>query len=253
MRFGKEGGDVEVVLIPVQRSGLARLDGFSPVAPWQASLASGPRFPGLTTASVASSIRASANNATRRAWSHIGTLCRKSVRRYSGSSRLMRCDRTAEDTGPSAVSLRSDLTPKQEFDAIVGPERLWWRYCQDIICGLPGKSPDLQLTELSAAERRLRDLGDDQASSADTAQTFIGAVHMIAEITRIIAGLPRTRPMMRRRTHRRGAHVSGLTPGRSRPSRMVNGRYCGTAPFVAGASVPGTGKRPCRNARRRAY
>ena len=100
----------------------------------------------------------------------------------------MRRDRTAEDTGPSAVSLRSDLTPKQEFDAIVGPERLWWRYCQDIICGLPGKSPDLQLTELSAAERRLRDLGDDQASSADTAQTFIGAVHMIAEITRIIAG-----------------------------------------------------------------
>ena len=74
MRFGKEGGDVGVVLIPVQRSGLARLDGFSPVAPWQASLASGPRFPDLTTASVASSIRASANNATRRAWSDIGNI-----------------------------------------------------------------------------------------------------------------------------------------------------------------------------------
>ncbi len=74
MRFGKEDGDVGVVLIPVQRSGLARLDGFSPVAPWQASLASGPPFPALSAASVASSVRASANNATRRAWSDIGDI-----------------------------------------------------------------------------------------------------------------------------------------------------------------------------------
>jgi hypothetical protein len=73
-RFGREDGGEGLILIPVWRSGLARLDSFSPVAPWQASLASGPPFPALTAASVVSSIRASANNATRRAWSDMGDI-----------------------------------------------------------------------------------------------------------------------------------------------------------------------------------
>jgi len=58
VRFGREDGSEGLVVIPVWRSGLARLDGFSPVAPWQASLATGARLPALTAVSVASSIRA---------------------------------------------------------------------------------------------------------------------------------------------------------------------------------------------------
>jgi hypothetical protein len=71
VRFGREDGGEGLVVIPVWHSGLARLDGFSPVAPWQASLATGGRIPALTAASVAFSIRAAANNATRRAWSDL--------------------------------------------------------------------------------------------------------------------------------------------------------------------------------------
>jgi WD40 repeat protein len=52
---------------------------------------------------------------------------------------------------------------------------------------LSGKSAGTRLSELFQAEDRLRDLGDDQASSDDTARTFIAAVHMIADITRGIA------------------------------------------------------------------
>lgn len=77
LRFGKEDGREGLVVIPVRRSALARLDGFSPVAPWQASLATGTRLPALPAVDitdVTSSVRAAASNATRRAWSALGDL-----------------------------------------------------------------------------------------------------------------------------------------------------------------------------------
>ena len=74
VRFRREDGSDESVMIPVQRSGLARLDGFSPVEPWQASLPAVTQLPALAAASVASSVRAAANNATRRAWSDLGAM-----------------------------------------------------------------------------------------------------------------------------------------------------------------------------------
>lgn len=97
-------------------------------------------------------------------------------------------DPGAIDSGPGVSSLRADFTHKQEFDAIVGPERLWWCYCRDFIHDLPGKSAAARLGELSQAEGRLRVLGDEQASSDDAARSFIAAVHMVADITRGIAG-----------------------------------------------------------------
>lgn len=78
LRFGKEDDGREGrVVIPVRRSALARLDGFSPVEPWQASLATGTRLPDLLTADVidvAASVRAAASNATRRAWYALGDM-----------------------------------------------------------------------------------------------------------------------------------------------------------------------------------
>jgi hypothetical protein len=74
VRFGTEDSGGGFVVIPAWRSALARLDGFSPVAPWQASLATVTRLPALTAVTVASSVRAAANNATRRAWSDLGDM-----------------------------------------------------------------------------------------------------------------------------------------------------------------------------------
>ena len=77
VRFGKEDGGEGLVVIPVQGSALARLDDFSPVAPWQASLGAGTRLPALPAvgaADVASSVRAAASNATRRAWYALGDM-----------------------------------------------------------------------------------------------------------------------------------------------------------------------------------
>ena len=85
-------------------------------------------------------------------------------------------------------SLRADFTRKQEFDAIAGPERLWWRYCQDFIRDLSGEGAGARLGELFQTEGHLTELGDTQASSDDIARTFIAAVHMVADITRGIAG-----------------------------------------------------------------
>jgi WD40 repeat protein len=102
----------------------------------------------------------------------------------------MRRDRAAAQAQPRVA--RTGLTPKQEFDAVTGPERLWWRQCQDVVRGLPGKSrpgesAETRLNALFAAEERLAELGDEQASSADSARTFVSAVRMIAEITWLAA------------------------------------------------------------------
>ena len=74
VKYGKDDGGEGLVVIPVRRSGLARLDGFGQERPWRASIATETRLPVLTAVSVASSIRAAANNATRRAWSDLGNL-----------------------------------------------------------------------------------------------------------------------------------------------------------------------------------
>jgi hypothetical protein len=72
VKYGKSEGGEGLVVIPVRRSALARLDGFDQERPWRASIATETRPPILTAVSVASSIRAAANNATRRAWSDLG-------------------------------------------------------------------------------------------------------------------------------------------------------------------------------------
>jgi hypothetical protein len=77
VRFGKEDGREGLVVIPVRRSALARLDGFSPIAPWQASLVTGTQLsalPAVDIIDVASSVRAAASNATRRAWYALGDM-----------------------------------------------------------------------------------------------------------------------------------------------------------------------------------
>ncbi len=74
VKYGKIDGREGLVVIPVRRSALARLDGFGQERPWRASVATETRPPILTAVSVASSIRAAANNATRQAWSDLGNL-----------------------------------------------------------------------------------------------------------------------------------------------------------------------------------
>jgi hypothetical protein len=74
VKYGKGDGGKGLVVIPVRRSALARLDGFGQERPWRASIATEARLPVLTAVSVASSIRAAASNATRRAWSDLGNL-----------------------------------------------------------------------------------------------------------------------------------------------------------------------------------
>jgi hypothetical protein len=104
----------------------------------------------------------------------------------------MRRDRTAAHVWPRAARPRTGLTPKQEFDAVTGPERLWWRHCQDVVRALPGESRpgesvETRLNALFAAEERLAELGEEQASSADSARTFVSAVRMIADMTWLAA------------------------------------------------------------------
>lgn len=97
----------------------------------------------------------------------------------------MRGDRTAAHARPRAARPQIGLTPKQEFDAVTGPERLWWRHCRDVLRPLPGESVETRLNALFAAEERLVELGDEQASSPDSARTFVSAVRMIADLTRL--------------------------------------------------------------------
>jgi WD40 repeat protein len=104
----------------------------------------------------------------------------------------MRRNPSAAHVRPRAARPRTGLTPKQEFDAVTGPERLWWRHCQDVIRALPGESrlgesAETRLNALFAAEERLAELGDEQASSADSARTFVSAVRMITDMTWLAA------------------------------------------------------------------
>jgi hypothetical protein len=74
LRFGRHDGGEGLVAIPLRRSGLARLDDFSPVEPWQASVAAADELPALPAATVTASVRACANNATRLAWSDLARI-----------------------------------------------------------------------------------------------------------------------------------------------------------------------------------
>jgi hypothetical protein len=74
VKYGKTAGGAGLVVIPVRRSALARLDGFDHERRWRASIATETRLPVLSAVSVVSSVRAAANNATRRAWSDLGDL-----------------------------------------------------------------------------------------------------------------------------------------------------------------------------------
>jgi WD40 repeat protein len=114
----------------------------------------------------------------------------------------MRRDRAAAHVWPRAALPRTGLTPKQEFNAVTGPERRWWRHCQDVVRALsgesrpgesrpgesrPGESVETRLNALFAAEERLAELGDEQASSADSARTFVSAVRMMTDMTWLAA------------------------------------------------------------------
>jgi hypothetical protein len=72
MRYGTPGGGEGLVVIPAQRSGLARLTGFSPAHPWQASPVTAAEIRAMGADAITASVRAAANNATRRAWREIG-------------------------------------------------------------------------------------------------------------------------------------------------------------------------------------
>jgi hypothetical protein len=75
VRYGTSGGGEELVLIPVRRDALARLAGYAPRSPWQASAPAPPDQVQVWDAStVAHSVHAAVNNATRDAWREIGSV-----------------------------------------------------------------------------------------------------------------------------------------------------------------------------------
>ena len=72
----------------------------------------------------------------------------------------------------------SGKTPKQQFDAVVGAQRLWWQYCQDAVRAQP---------DWSAAHERLRHLSDEQASSEDASRSFMAAIHATSAVAQVMA------------------------------------------------------------------
>jgi len=72
VRYGTTDGGEQALLIPVLRTGLARLPGYDPGAPWQASA---PEPPGQIrmwqAKTIAASVRAAGNTVTTRAWRQI--------------------------------------------------------------------------------------------------------------------------------------------------------------------------------------
>jgi hypothetical protein len=72
VRYGTVGAGEGSVVIPARRSGLAHLAGYSPDSPWQASQATAAQVVTWGADSVALSVRAAANNVTKRAWREIG-------------------------------------------------------------------------------------------------------------------------------------------------------------------------------------
>ena len=73
----------------------------------------------------------------------------------------------------------SGKTPKQQFDAVVGAQRLWWQYCQDAVRAQP---------DWSAAHERLRHLSDEQASSEDASRSFMATIHATSAVAQVLAG-----------------------------------------------------------------
>jgi hypothetical protein len=72
VRYGTVGAGEGFIVIPARRSGLAHLAGYSPVSPWQASQVTAARLLAMGADVVAPSVRAAANNVTRRAWREMG-------------------------------------------------------------------------------------------------------------------------------------------------------------------------------------
>lgn len=70
--YGRIDAAQGFVVIPARHSGLARLAGYSPTSPWQASQATPAQILALDADSVAASIRAAVNNVTKHAWREIG-------------------------------------------------------------------------------------------------------------------------------------------------------------------------------------
>jgi hypothetical protein len=69
VRYGTTGGAEQVLLIPVLRTALARLPDYDPGSPWQASpLVPPAQILAWEAGVAATSVRAAASNATRRAW-----------------------------------------------------------------------------------------------------------------------------------------------------------------------------------------
>ena len=89
----------------------------------------------------------------------------------------------------------ADKTPKEQFDALTGPSRLWWRYCQDAVRAMtqpaagagPAASASL-LQQLSADEERLSSLFAGQAGSDEASRSFMESARMIADVTRVLGG-----------------------------------------------------------------
>lgn len=74
VRYGTVSGGEGLVVIPARPAGLARLSGYSPVSPWEASAVRPDEIVTWGVDRVAYSVQAAANNVTRRAWREIGTL-----------------------------------------------------------------------------------------------------------------------------------------------------------------------------------
>jgi hypothetical protein len=73
VRYGTEDGGEGLVVVPARHTGLARLDGFSPASPWEVSFTTAASLPVLGAVTVIASVRAAANNATKRAWREIAS------------------------------------------------------------------------------------------------------------------------------------------------------------------------------------
>jgi hypothetical protein len=91
--------------------------------------------------------------------------------------------------------LLADKTPKERFDALTGPRQLWWRYCRGVVRAIAEQAAGVDqavggscLQQLSGDEEHLRDLLEDQATSVDASRSFMESFHMIAEVTRALAG-----------------------------------------------------------------
>lgn len=82
VRYGTTSGAARDLVIPVAGKGaLARLSGYSPSAAWEASAVSvSSRLHGWDPERIAPSVRAAANNATRRAWRAISEFAPAEIR-----------------------------------------------------------------------------------------------------------------------------------------------------------------------------